>query len=373
LAIVVAATLLAAVPAGAQGTDSDQLQAKVEAAQQRIVAARVRADEASATFSAAESTLDQLDVALESLSAEVQQREADLQQLRADLRSFAVDRYMNGGTDESSSLFNSSNMNEAVARSALADIVGDRKLDVIDKVRLAQAEVTAKAPELDKQRVAQQKAMADLAANNERLGKDVAALQAEYDGLNTILQGIKEEERKRVLEETRRRAAEEAARKAEQRRQKAEEDARKKADKDAARRAAAPDGPIPAAPWQCPVSVASFTDSWGNSRSGGRRHLGVDMMAPSGTPTLAMVSGDVTFKRDSLGGLSWYLDGDDGNWYFGTHLSRYGPRDGHVEAGEVIGYVGATGNASTPHLHLEIHMGGRGNPVNPYPAAATYC
>jgi murein DD-endopeptidase MepM/ murein hydrolase activator NlpD len=120
-------------------------------------------------------------------------------------------------------------------------------------------------------------------------------------------------------------------------------------------------------------SGSSFVDSYGASRSGGRGHKGVDMMAPSGTPAVAPVSGNVRYKSNSLGGLAFYLDGDDGNFYYGAHLSRYGGASGHVEAGTVIGYVGSTGNASTPHLHFEIHIGGYGNSVDPYPTVAQYC
>ncbi len=125
----------------------------------------------------------------------------------------------------------------------------------------------------------------------------------------------------------------------------------------------------------CPVAgPVSFVDSWGAARSGGRGHTGTDMMAGYGTPTVAPVSGTVEHRGSDLGGLSWYLHGDDGNTYFGTHLSGYENEGvGWVAAGTVIGYVGDSGNAAgTPHLHFELQPGG-GSPVNSYPLVAAAC
>jgi murein DD-endopeptidase MepM/ murein hydrolase activator NlpD len=124
----------------------------------------------------------------------------------------------------------------------------------------------------------------------------------------------------------------------------------------------------------CPVAGSvDFVDSWGAARSGGRAHKGVDMMAGSGTPTVAPVSGTVEHRGSSLGGLSWYVHGDDGDTYYGTHLSGYENQGaGWVAAGTVIGYVGQSGNAGTPHLHFEHHVGG-GSPVNPYGLVAGAC
>ena len=128
----------------------------------------------------------------------------------------------------------------------------------------------------------------------------------------------------------------------------------------------------PTPPFACPAPAAQFTDTWGAPRSGGRSHLGVDMMAPYGTPVLAPVSGNLRPHPSSLGGLGYYLDGDDGNEYFGTHMAAVTAGAGRIEAGDVIGTVGATGNASTPHLHWEVKIGGVES-VNPYPFAVQYC
>ena len=118
----------------------------------------------------------------------------------------------------------------------------------------------------------------------------------------------------------------------------------------------------------CPVAGASsYSDTYGASRSGGRSHEGVDLIAPSGTPLVAVVSGSVEFGSSPLGGNSLWLHGSDGNAYFYAHLSSFEGSSRGVSQGEVIGYVGATGNANgTNHLHFEVHPGG-GSSVNPYP------
>lgn len=126
----------------------------------------------------------------------------------------------------------------------------------------------------------------------------------------------------------------------------------------------------------CPVNGGglNFADTWGAARSGGRRHKGTDMMASAGTPTPAPVDGRVEYQNSGLGGMAYYLYGDNGHRYYGAHLSRYGSATGWVEAGTVIGYVGSTGNAdsSSPHLHFEFHPN-VGAAVNPYPILDRAC
>ena len=79
-------------------------------------------------------------------------------------------------------------------------------------------------------------------------------------------------------------------------------------------------------------------------------------------------------RSSSVGGLSAHLRGDNGDYYFYTHLSGYeNVGAGHVGAGTVIGYVGETGNAPIPHLHFEIHQNGYGNYINPYPFVRQAC
>ncbi len=123
---------------------------------------------------------------------------------------------------------------------------------------------------------------------------------------------------------------------------------------------------VPSAGWVCPVSNSRYFNDWGFPRSGGRFHQGNDLFAPRGTEVLAPVSGFVELKSGVVGGLQFWLTGDDGRTYIGTHLDGFALA-GAVSAGAVIGYVGDSGNAvgSDPHLHFEILVDG--SPINPYP------
>lgn len=119
--------------------------------------------------------------------------------------------------------------------------------------------------------------------------------------------------------------------------------------------------------WVCPVEGGWYMNDWGFPRGGGTRyHEGNDLFVSRGTPVRAPVSGTVEFKTGTIGGLQFSLMGSDGVVYIGTHMDQFG-EDGKVSAGEIIGYVGNTGNAvsTKPHLHFGMYY--KGTPVNPYP------
>lgn len=130
---------------------------------------------------------------------------------------------------------------------------------------------------------------------------------------------------------------------------------------------------IPTSGWLCPLPGASFINDWGFPRNGGRFHEGNDLYAEEGTPVLAPVAGIVEQVEGTRGGLQFWLEGNDGVLYIGTHLSALG-KGGKVRAGDVVGYVGTTGNArgTAPHTHFEIHPEYQ-KPVNPYPVLSKAC
>lgn len=128
------------------------------------------------------------------------------------------------------------------------------------------------------------------------------------------------------------------------------------------------------------IAPAQLQDTFTDARSEGRVHDAIDIMAAAGTPVLAVADGHVEKLFDSdKGGLTMYqFDPDGVHCYYYAHLQRYA--DGlaekkQIKRGEVIGYVGSTGNANpqAPHLHFEVHVLGpekqwwKGESINPYP------
>lgn len=118
-----------------------------------------------------------------------------------------------------------------------------------------------------------------------------------------------------------------------------------------------------------PVKGHSFDDSWHAPRSGGRKHEGVDIFAKTGTPVRSTTAGIVTkLGKNRLGGKVVGIQGP-GAWHYYAHLDKFANRKLYrrVKAGEVIGYVGKTGNAKNtrPHLHYGVYL--PGGAVNPYP------
>lgn len=119
------------------------------------------------------------------------------------------------------------------------------------------------------------------------------------------------------------------------------------------------------------VAKKDITNSWGFPRSGGRSHQGVDIFAPRGTPVLSGTEGIVIrVGTNRLGGQVINILGPGRQVHYYAHLDRYGSfEEGDVVyPGNIIGYVGNTGNAQStpPHLHYGVYDPIQGA-VNPWP------
>ena len=135
-------------------------------------------------------------------------------------------------------------------------------------------------------------------------------------------------------------------------------------------------------PWNFPVQSTPrcvVLNNFGDPRSGGRSHEGQDILATLGQEVYAMADGVLTYQAkvgdgsngSQLSGNLWKLTRADGTYYIYAHLSAFAPgleKGQNVYRGQVLGYVGDTGNPGPGnyHLHFELHPGG-GAAVDPLP------
>jgi len=152
-------------------------------------------------------------------------------------------------------------------------------------------------------------------------------------------------------------------------------DTKKERDKEFATRAKALFAPLNGASLNMPVVGVQPPDlynSWGDARDGGkRRHKGIDIFAPKGTAIVAVSDGIVSYIGEQpKGGLCLWLTTENGTSFYYAHLDRWaaGLYEGmEVRSGDLLGYVGNTGNAKTTPPHLHFGVNDNDEMVNPYP------
>jgi peptidoglycan LD-endopeptidase LytH len=345
------ALLLALLPA----TASDGSVQDARAERQRIQA---RLDDAARDLARSEDRAARLEARHDELSASVAAQEAEL----ADIDERTVDRvrqvYKHGTTVEPMVVFLASDDPDAALDRAGAVrrlVHGDRA--EAEEVHAARERLRA---DIDRLEELDDELQEVLARHRER------AAEIERD-----LDQARETEQRLVRQERERERERERARERERERERQQQAA-----------AAAPEPTTSSAPapggsgMVCPIDQPrSFTDTWGDARSGGRSHRGTDILSPMGTPIRAITSGVWDIRSPGPNAGLWaILRGDDGNQYWYMHLQSHTVADGaRVSAGQQTGTNGDTGNArGTPHLHFELHPGG-GSAVNPYSLLRRVC
>lgn len=380
------ALAVATAPAEAQTIDDAAQQAAEE-----IAAARERANQAAEEYFAAESRRELLVLDQNRLERELEALSQQVADLKKAVELVAINRFVASGSVGIPILTDLRKPTDQLQAGVLATIVSESGATSLDDYEAARERLQDKRVELEENEQAIERSKVDLLelqANAEAEVERLREIESERLKDEDVVRALAAQQREdvRQLVELQRRQAE--------------------ADREAA---GSPSAPVAAAvpsdgntagnrgasggesggrtggggagtnprasgvgyidPIICPVLGGSaYGDSWGAPRSGGRLHEGTDMLAPAGTQLQAVVSGTTTVGSNRLGGVTVSVHGDNGNRYYYAHLSAYEGLPGRVEQGQVIGYVGDSGNAAgTPHLHFEIHPQG-GLAMNPYPS-----
>ena len=387
LALAGAAVGLPAGIAGAQ-TQAERELSEARAALERIGAEMTEADQEVRTREAAladaEDRLAEIEAIVNDVAAEVerqrvvvhdaQRRLDEVEEDQAELEAAFGDRvarlFKQGPDLTFEALLNAEAADEVIARTELLDrvLAGDQvdieRLAAIETAVLAQrAIVIAEQERLQSQLAEQEEILAEV--EQLRGSRALAAADARQRARELAVQrdDLEAEEEELAALVERQQAA---ARRAEEERRAAEQRRR------AAERRQASQSPVAAAPSASPRTTAGgyswpmcapVTSEYGPRW--GRMHRGIDLGAPTGTPIRAIRAGTVIFAGWQ-GGYGQITLVDHGNGVVSAyaHQSRFAVGQGaRVAQGQVIGYVGTTGNTTGPHLHLETRVGGTG--VNP--------
>jgi murein DD-endopeptidase MepM/ murein hydrolase activator NlpD len=321
IACAVAIALL--TPIAAHAATQAQLKARLDELSRQSAAAGKR-------YSQAYWRLDETEVKLSKTNKKIKKTRKELSAARKRLNKHASAIYRRDNLDVLTFLVGARSFQEMVTRLDYMSRIGQSDAEIVTEIEQLNAKLLAQRKELKAERVVRAKAAKRLRADRDKLQARLKKTSAEY------------------------------------RRVKAQLDAKRSGGRLPSGVASAP-GPNGMV---FPVAGANYySNTWGASRSGGRRrHQGTDIMARRGVPVVAVLSGTVRSTNGGLGGKCIWLRASNGWLFYYAHLDRQIVRSGRVKAGQVIGTVGSTGNArgGSPHLHFQIHPGG-GGPVNPYP------
>lgn len=400
LAAGLAFFLLVSIPAYAQTVPGELTADDVAAADARRRQVGSELASITAEYDVNVSRAFELETDLDMLSSSLSVAERELASTRAAAREVARELYMSAGSRGAQTLFGLSSISEVPLRNGYLAMASEDGMAVLERLLALEQSYFEQNERLVKALDAQAAANAELESQATAILAELGAANAAYEEVASAYQQQEEERRQREEEERLR--SEEAARNATSTSTTTTttttppttgpavttttqadvttttEPAVTTTTAPTVTTTTEPPDP-PAGGLVCPVNGAvAFTDTWGAPRSGGRTHEGVDIIAVRGTPAVAVEAGTVfRLGNGGLGGITLWLRGDGGDEYYYAHLDGW--VDGlavgqHLDLGELLGYVGNTGNAAytVSHLHFEFHPGG-GSAVNPYPLAASLC
>jgi murein DD-endopeptidase MepM/ murein hydrolase activator NlpD len=366
LSAVVTASLATGTALAISRAEVDEACTDSQAAYDIYRSARSDFEVAAVALEEANSELDAAEYQEQRIRNAYEARQEEKAELSTRVESQAVELYMQAASGPSMGMVSLSSPSEALTAYEFLRANADQSMQSVN-------DLAAISSELDRLGVTLEAAVADLTT-----ARDVQQQQtAEQEAAMTSALGAYDDLSDRCRELQAAYEAEQARLRAE-----AEERARQRAAAAASRGGSSDSGSGSTGPIIggiiCPFSPGRthFSNSWGASRSGGRAHKGTDLMAPFDEPVYAVASGTISTGNSGLGGKTIWLSTGGVAFYY-AHLNGFAVGDGaQVSQGDLIAYNGNTGNASggAPHVHFEIHPGGRGSSaVNPYNALASVC
>jgi murein DD-endopeptidase MepM/ murein hydrolase activator NlpD len=373
--------------AGAADTATD-----LDAARRRVAETQADANATAAEFSAAEGRQEELSARIDTLEAQIEATQRRVATLQEIVRKRALLAYTHPSYTGLAIVFESDNALEGARRAQLLNHANANDNAAIRELATLRSDLDDQQSELRDQRDEQARVKERLNAKIQTLQTQLAEAAQARDTLAARLEEEKAaaaaaaaQAREAAARLEREKAAAAAA--AELARLRAAQSvpqpsAAQPVPQPSAAPSSARSSPVQAAPnpgspapiipnpgagaFQCPLGGSAYSNNYGPRGSG--FHYGIDMFAQTGTPLVAVKAGSVNYvANEGAGGNVAYLAADDGNVYFYAHMSSFVGGARRVAQGEVIGLVGSTGNASGPHLHFEMRIGGvNGQRVNPY-------
>jgi murein DD-endopeptidase MepM/ murein hydrolase activator NlpD len=412
IVLVIALVIALAVPAYAQAAGQITPE-DIDAALEQRRRASASLEVMTGRFEQAMADEEIMRERISSLAQSVAELDQEIRERRIEVQDIVRSRYMAGGSLGTERVFTARNFTDIPVQSEYYELINTKEISVLSGLETAEALHVEKQAQLDQTLIDQEDLVVELTTLASELGGALADADAEYTSV--VLAFEKQEKERRLREEAERKRLDELQRVAAAASAQAAtttttvaatttttiavsvpESTTTTSGETTTTQAATttttappagatttttapPPPPIVTEGKTCPVNAAvSFSNTWGDPRSGGRTHKGVDMVAARNAPIVAIEAGVVTRTSDSsLGGLSVYLTGDSGSSYYYAHLEYIEAGIGSgsiVEVGALLGGNGSTGNAADwlPHLHFQYAPPGY-DWINPYPLVKALC
>jgi peptidoglycan hydrolase CwlO-like protein len=338
-----------------------ELYGRIEAQRGEVQSLQSQASDIAAQIWDVEGRIAQVQARIVHKKRQLRQAEEDVQAAQEQLDRRAWVAYENGPGDGLEFLLGSTSLSDLSLRLEIVNRVAESDRDLIDKIQDFQERLRRRASELQNLQKRQRADLNELRAQEELLEGKLAQAQLVMNSLNAdIAEATRIVDKLKDKLERERLAALLAARR----------------------------GGIAGVLLVCPVDpVPAYSDDFGAPRVG-HRHAGNDIFAPEGTPIRAPFDGVAADSSGGLGGYAVKVFGSKG-WVYNAHLVQPPHNLGPVSTGEIIGYVGKTGNAqhTSPHNHFEWHpnvvpkdlhvspwgYGKIGSAIDPYPYLNAVC